>query len=75
MNSENYLERLLEAVEEDAFTRITVAEQPERIGRRACGQIFISYKDLLIYQRNQNAKIGFSTLLVAPPEAHHSFWS
>jgi hypothetical protein len=45
---------------------MTVAQQPEGIGRRACGEKGLSLKDLQLYQQSQNAKIGFKALLVAP---------
>ena len=33
---------------------MTVAQQPEGIGRRACGGKVLSFKDLQLYQQNQN---------------------
>ena len=45
---------------------MTVTQQPEGIGQRACGGKVLSLKDLQLYQPNQNAKIGFRALLVAP---------
>ncbi len=46
---------------------MTVAQQPEGIGRRACGEKVLSLKNLQLYQQSQNAKIGFRELLVAAP--------
>ncbi len=33
---------------------MTVAQQPEGIGQRACGEKVLSFKDLQLYQQNQN---------------------
>jgi hypothetical protein len=44
---------------------MTVAQQPEGSGRRACGKKVLSLKDLQLYQQNHNAKISFRAFLVA----------
>jgi hypothetical protein len=42
---------------------MTVAQQPEGMGQRACGGKVLSLKDLQLYKQSQNAKIGFRALL------------
>jgi hypothetical protein len=51
---------------------MTVAQQPEGIGRRACREKFPSLKDLQLYQPNQNEMLfQYLCIAVALPWMFH----
>ena len=65
--------RCLRKQKRPCATRITVAQQREGIGQRACGQIAPVNGDLQLYQQNKNAKNGFRASLIES-EHHQAAW-